>query len=265
MTLPMGIAQSLQKEMNDMTVDTQAHEIELSLVIPAYNEQETIAALLSRIAEVFEGAAYRFEAVLVDDGSTDTTLELLKAAKAQKPWLRILTFDRNHGQTAAMSAGFRAATGRVIATLDADLQNDPAEVPRLMAMLGDEADAVVGWRQKRQDPWLRKVSTKIANGVRNWLSDETIHDSACSLKVYKRRCLEQLPLFEGMHRFMPTLVKMQGYKVIEVPISHHPRYAGQAKYGVWNRVFKAFFDLLAVRWMKKRCIRYNVTELCRIV
>ena len=242
-----------------MTVDKT--EIDLSLVVPACNEQETIQPLLARLAEVFEAADYRFEAIIVDDGSTDSTLEQLKAAKAQKPWLRVLTFDRNHGQTAAMSAGFAAARGRVIATLDADLQNDPAEVPRLMAMLSDEVDAVVGWRQKRQDPWLRKVSTKIANGVRNRLSGETIHDSACSLKVYKRCCIERLMLFEGMHRFMPTLVKVQGYRVIEVPVSHHPRYAGQAKYGVWNRVFKAFYDLLAVRWMKKRWIRYNCREV----
>lgn len=244
-----------------MTADKPVNNIELSLVIPAYNEQDTIDPLLARIAEVFENADYSFEAIVVDDGSTDRTLELLKAAKTKKPWLRILTFDRNHGQTAAMSAGFRAAGGRIVATLDADLQNDPAEVPRLMKMLSDEVDAVVGWRQKRQDPWLRKVSTKIANTVRNWLSGESIHDSACSLKVYKRDCLEQISLFEGMHRFMPTLVKMQGYHVIEVPVSHHPRYAGQAKYGVWNRVFKAFFDLLAVRWMKKRVLRYRVTEI----
>lgn len=244
-----------------MTADKPVNNIELSLVIPAYNEQDTIDPLLARIAEVFEDAVYSFEAIVVDDGSTDRTLELLKAAKTQKPWLRILTFDRNHGQTAAMSAGFQAAGGRIVATLDADLQNDPAEVPRLMKLLSDEVDAVVGWRQKRQDPWLRRVSTKIANTVRNWLSGESIHDSACSLKVYKRGCLEHVTLFEGMHRFMPTLVKMQGYHVIEVPVSHHPRYAGQAKYGVWNRVFKAFFDLLAVRWMKKRVLRYRVTEI----
>ncbi|HDS85252.1 MAG TPA: glycosyltransferase, partial [Phycisphaerales bacterium] len=244
-----------------MTADKLVNDIELSLVIPAYNEQDTIEPLLSRIAEVFEETDYSFEAIVVDDGSTDRTLELLKSAKNKKSWLRILTFDRNHGQTAAMCAGFRAAGGRIIATLDADLQNDPAEVPRLMEMLSDEVDAVVGWRQKRQDPWLRRVSTKIANAVRNWLSGESIHDSACSLKVYKRCCLERVALFEGMHRFMPTLVKMQGYHVIEAPVSHHPRYAGQAKYGVWNRVFKAFFDLLAVRWMKKRVLRYRVREI----
>jgi glycosyltransferase involved in cell wall biosynthesis len=237
------------------------NDVELSLVIPAYNEQETIKALLQRISEVFKDTSCRFEVIIVDDGSADKTLPLLKSAQKEHPWLRVLTFDRNHGQTAAMSAGFRAAQGHVIATLDADLQNDPAEVPRLMGMLGDDVDAVVGWRQKRQDPWLRKVSTKIANGIRNWLSSETIHDSACSLKVYKRCCLERLTLYEGMHRFMPTLVKMQGYHVIEVPISHHPRYAGQAKYGVWNRVFKAFFDLLAVRWMKKRWLHYKYEEI----
>ncbi|HOQ04882.1 MAG TPA: glycosyltransferase family 2 protein [Anaerohalosphaeraceae bacterium] len=234
--------------------------VELSLVIPARNEEETVGPLLKRIREVFEKSGLSFEVILVDDGSTDRTLEILKAEQKTTPWLRILKLDGPHGQTAAMWAGFQAVRGRIVATLDADLQNDPAEVPRLMAML-DKADAVCGWRQKRQDPWLRKVSTKIANFVRNKLTDETIHDSACSLKVYKQCCLERLPFFEGMHRFMPTLVKMQGYRVIEVPVSHHPRYAGRAKYGVWNRLFRAFADLLAVRWMKKRFIRCRAEEV----
>lgn len=232
----------------------------LSLVVPAYNEQPVVGALLQRISEVMSRYDRPFEAIVVDDGSQDQTLALLSAAKSHYPWLRVIALDGHHGQTCAMAAGFRAARGQVIATLDADLQNDPAEVLRLLPML-QQADAVVGWRQKRNDPWLRRVSTKIANAVRNWLSDETIHDSACSLKVYKRQCLENLMLFEGMHRFMPTLVKMQGFTVIEVPVSHQRRYAGKAKYGVWNRVFRAFVDLLAVRWMKKRWLRYRWREV----
>lgn len=232
----------------------------LSLVVPAYNEQPVIDALLQRISEVMSRYDQPFETIIVDDGSQDQTLAVLRAAKSRYSWLRVIALDGHHGQTCAMAAGFRAARGQVIATLDADLQNDPAEVLRLLPML-QQADAVVGWRQKRNDPWLRRVSTKIANAVRNWLSDETIHDSACSLKVYKRRCLENLMLFEGMHRFMPTLVKMQGFTVIEVPVSHQRRYAGKAKYGVWNRVFKAFVDLLAVRWMKKRWLRYQWREV----
>ena len=238
----------------------QEKNIDLSIVIPAYNEQDNIRVLLDRLADTFTPLDSCFEVIMVDDGSTDRTQTLLMKEKATRPWLRVVALDRNHGQTCAMSAGFKAARGDVIATLDADLQNDPAEIPRLMSML-DECDAVTGWRVKRNDPWLRKLSTRIANTVRNWLSGENIHDSACSLKIYKRACLEGLTLFEGMHRFMPTLVKMRGYTVKEVPVSHHPRHGGQAKYGVRNRAFRAFIDLLAVRWMKKRYLNYQSEEL----
>ncbi len=242
------------------TTAAREQTVELSVVIPAYNEEQNVTALLKRITEVFEPFERSFEVVIVDDGSTDKTLELLQEHKQSKSWLRVIAFDRNYGQTCAMAAGFKAARGAIIATLDADLQNDPMEIPRLIEML-NECDAVVGWRLKRQDPWLRRVSTRIANNVRNKLSGESIHDSACSLKVYKRACLEGLTLYKGMHRFMPTLVKMRGFKVMEVPVSHHPRYAGKAKYGVWNRMFRAFVDLLAVRWMKKRHLIYHATEL----
>jgi len=240
-----------------MTAETT---IDLSVVIPAYNEQQNIKPLLDRLAETLKPRSYSFEVVMVDDGSTDKTLQLLKEYKKSKPWLRVIALDRRSGQTCAMAAGFSAARGAVIATLDADLQNDPAEIPRLADML-NECDAVTGWRAKRQDPWLRRVSTRIANAVRNKLSGESIHDSACSLKVYKRACLDGLVLYDGMHRFMPTLVKMRGFKVIEVPVSHHPRHAGKAKYGIWNRVFRAFIDLLVVRWMKKRYLNYHAREL----
>lgn len=242
------------------TTAAREQTVELSVVIPAYNEEQNVTALLKRITEVFEPFERSFEVVIVDDGSTDKTLELLQEHKQSKSWLRVIAFDRNYGQTCAMAAGFKAARGAIIATLDADLQNDPMEIPRLIEML-NECDAVVGWRLKRQDPWLRRVSTRIANNVRNKLSGESIHDSACSLKVYKRACLEGLTLYKGMHRFMPTLVKMRGFKVMEVPVSHHPRYAGKAKYGVWNRMFRAFVDLLAVRWMKKRHLIYHAREL----
>jgi glycosyltransferase involved in cell wall biosynthesis len=237
-----------------------AAPIEISVVIPAYNEEDNLPRLLDKLAGVFEPLGRSFEVLIINDGSTDRSLQMLERAKRDKPWLRILHLEQRSGQTAAMDAGFRSARGAVIATLDADLQNDPAEIPRLMQFL-DRADAVTGWRVKRQDNFLRLVSTRIANGVRNRLSGESIHDSACSLKVYKRCCLEGLTLFNGMHRFMPTLVKMRGFSVVEVPVSHHPRTAGAAKYGMWNRMFRTFVDLLAVRWMKKRCLRYQMREL----
>lgn len=235
-------------------------KVDISVVIPAYNEEANTVALLERIAQAIEPLGRSFEVIVVDDGSTDQTLAILKAQKKSHPWLRAITLDGHHGQTCAMDAGFKASRGEVIATLDADLQNDPAEIPRLLQMLND-CDAVTGWRVKRQDPLLRRISTRVANGIRNRLSGESIHDSACSLKVYRRKCLEGLTLYEGMHRFMPTLVKIRGFKVVEVPVSHHPRRAGKAKYGMWNRMFRAFVDLLVVRWMKKKYLRYQTREL----
>lgn len=232
----------------------------ISLVIPAYNEQETIPTLLERAGRAMLQTGRSFEVIIVDDGSTDRTPELLRESLGAYSWLRVLRLARNSGQTAAFDAGFKAARGRVIATIDADLQNDPEEIARLLPML-DECDMVNGWRQKRNDSGYRRLQTRIANGIRNWLSDETIQDSACSLKVYKRECVEGLQLFTGMHRFFPTLVKMRGYKVIETPVKHSPRFAGTAKYGMWNRALRALVDLLAVRWMKKRYIRYEVSEI----
>jgi dolichol-phosphate mannosyltransferase len=232
----------------------------LSLVVPAYNEQETITVLLERVAAALGKIAGGFELIVVDDGSCDGTAGLLRSALSTYPWLRVMRMAHNGGQSAAFDAGFRAARGRIIATIDADLQNDPAEIPRLLELL-DDCDMVTGWRQLRHDSTPRRIQSKIANFIRNWISQEEIHDSACSLKVYKRECLDGMQLFRGMHRFLPTLVKMRGYRVKEVPVTHCPRYAGTPKYGLRNRALRAFIDLLAVRWMKNRYIRYSVTEI----
>ena len=234
----------------------------LSLVIPAYNEQENVEALLQRVGGALGQVGRPFEVIIVDDGSTDQTPKLLNEAMTRLPWLRVLRLLKNSGQSAAFDAGFKAARGDVVATIDADLQNDPEEIPRLLPML-DGTDMVTGWRRDRQDTKFRKVQTRIANRIRNWISDETIQDSASSLKLYKRHCLEGLHLFTGAHRFFPTLVKMRGYTVREEPVKHSPRHAGTAKYGFRNRALRAFVDLLAVRWMKKRFIRYQVQEVAR--
>lgn len=235
----------------------------LSLVIPAYNEQENIPVLLERVGASLSQIGRPFEVLIVDDGSSDSTPKLLEEGMAKYPWLRVLRMGKNGGQSAAFEAGFKAARGEVIATIDADLQNDPEEIPRLIPML-DGYDMVTGWRKDRHDTGFRRMQTKIANRVRNWLSDETIQDSASSLKLYKRHCVEGLKLFNGMHRFFPTLVKMRGYTVLETPVKHSQRYAGTAKYGLRNRAWRAFIDLLAVRWMKKRYLKYEVSEVKRI-
>lgn len=232
----------------------------LSLVIPAYNEQEVIPTLLTRVAAALQQVGRPFEVVIVDDGSTDATPRLLAEAMAQHSWLRVLRMAKNSGQSAAFDAGFKAARGEVVATIDADLQNDPEEIPRLLPML-DGYDMITGWRKDRHDSKFRLFQTRIANRIRNWISDETIQDSASSLKIYRRHCLVGLQLYTGMHRFFPTLVKMRGYTVLETPVKHSARYAGTAKYGFRNRALRAFIDLLAVRWMKKRFLRYQASEV----
>lgn len=236
----------------------------LSLVIPAYNEQENVPTLLARVSAALAMTGKPFEVIIVDDGSTDQTPQLLADAMKQFSWLRVLRMAKNGGQSAAFDAGFKAAKGQIIATIDADLQNDPEEIPRLLPMLDDPSvDMITGWRQKRQDSKFRLIQTKIANRIRNWISQETIQDSASSLKLYKRHCLEGIQLYTGMHRFFPTLVKMRGYTVKEEPVKHSPRFAGTAKYGFRNRAFRALVDLFAVRWMKKRYMRYQVSEVSR--
>jgi len=235
-------------------------DVYLSLVVPAYNEHEVLPALLEVVSVALVKIGKPFEVIIIDDGSTDQTPQMLEAAMRERPWLRVIRLSRNGGQSTAFDAGFKAARGEIIATIDADLQNDPSEIPRLLPML-DGYDMITGWRQKRKDNFLRLIQTRIANGIRNWISQETIHDSASSLKVYKRHCVEGIQLYTGMHRFMPTLVKMRGYTVLETPVKHSPRYAGVSKYRFGSRVLRAFYDLLAVRWMKKRFLRYESHEV----
>src|SRR5215218_619234 len=234
----------------------------LSLVIPCYNEEENVPTLLTRVEASLLQTGRAFEVVLVDDGSTDATPKLLADAMKVKPWLRVIRMAKNGGQSAAFEAGFEAARGDVIATIDADLQNDPEEIPRLLPMLDEhKVDMITGWRKERQDTNFRRWQSRQANRIRNWISKETVNDSASSLKLYRAHAIKGLKLFNGAHRFFPTLVKMRGYTVYETPVKHSHRFAGTAKYGFRNRALRAFVDLLAVRWMKKRFIRYEAKEV----
>jgi dolichol-phosphate mannosyltransferase len=239
----------------------------LSLVIPCYNEQENVEVLLRRVGESLARTDRGFEVILVDDGSSDQTPALLAAGMKQYPWLRVLRLEKNVGQSGAFEAGFAAARGEIIATIDADLQNDPEELPRLLPMLDDpKVDMVSGWRKDRHDTPFRKWQTRMANRIRNRISreDPPINDSASSLKLYKAHAIKGLKLWRGAHRFFPTLVRMRGFTCVETPVKHSPRFAGTAKYGFRNRAFVAFIDLLAVRWMKSRYLRYNVSEVTRV-
>ena len=232
---------------------------DLSLVIPVYNERDNLSILHREITGALRAFENTYEILFVDDGSSDGSDSVLRQLRATDPHVRVLTFARNAGQSAAMDAGFKNARGDLIVTLDADLQNDPADIPRLLEALSGW-DAVVGVRQKRRDNLVRRVSSKVANYVRNRLSDETITDTGCSLKAFRRKALSRLVLYDGMHRFLPTLLKMEGFRVTEVPVGHRPRRHGDSKYGIGNRLLPSFMDLLAVRWMKRRKLHYEVKD-----
>jgi dolichol-phosphate mannosyltransferase len=231
-----------------------------SIVIPVYNEEENIKPLIAELRGVLPALGGSYEIIFVDDGSRDRSFEILLEAASQDPQIRIIRFKKNAGQTAAFDAGFKATQGDIVVTMDADLQNDPHDIPRLVEKIG-EFDIVCGWRHQRKDPWIKIVSSKIANFVRNKLSEEEIVDTGCSLKAYKRECLQKLKLFNGMHRFLPTLAKMEGCTVTQVKVNHRPRRFGTTKYTISNRMVRAFADLLAVRWMKRRHLDYNIEEI----
>jgi dolichol-phosphate mannosyltransferase len=235
--------------------------VDLSVVIPVYNEEENLPHLWPELRSVLEPLGLGFEVVFVDDGSRDRSTEVIRGLREVDPRVRLVRLKANAGETAATDAGFKAARGRWVVTMDADLQNDPHDIPALLAHL-DRWDAVTGWRVNRgEGDSLRKLAaSRVANRVRNWLSDETIQDSGCTFRAFRRECLRGLVLYRGFHRFIPTLLRMRGYRVIEVPVRNRPRRFGQSKYGVLNRVFVATVDLLVVRWMKDRLLRYEVAE-----
>ena len=233
--------------------------ITLSVVIPAYNEEESIEACVREVAGVLEGVGGGHEILVVDDGSSDDTFQILRKLRQEIPCLRVIRFARNCGQTAAFDAGFKAAAGKVVATMDADLQNDPADIPKMLALM-DRWDVVCGVRQKRRDSLLRRMSSRIANAVRNRMTGDSIRDVGCSLRAMRAECLAGLKLYDGMHRFLPTLLKWDGWRVTEAPVNHRPRRWGKSKYGVRNRLFRGLRDLMAVRWMRSRWLRYEIEE-----
>jgi glycosyltransferase involved in cell wall biosynthesis len=232
----------------------------VSVVLPIYNEQPNLAPLIEEIEVTLRGI--RHEIVGVDDGSTDGSGRELDRLRQRHSFLRVVRLVRRSGQSAAVVAGIDASHGEVIVTLDADGQNDPADIPGLLDALAADPTlaAAVGYRVRRADSAWRRAQSRVANTVRNWITRDGMRDTACSLKAMRRSAVVRVPRFDGMHRFLPALLKAQGDRLIEVPVHHRPRHGGRSKYGMWNRAFRGLVDAFGVRWFGRRALRYVIKE-----
>lgn len=233
--------------------ETTALRVAVSVVFPVFNEAENLAPLLEEIEQAMAATGLSYEIVAVDDASDDESLSVLEERSQDLPALRSLSTSKRSGQSAALAAGFRAARGDVIVTLDADLQNNPADIPRLLDAL-EGHDVVSGVRRRRRDSWLRRISSRVANGVRSRVLDDGIRDVGCSLKVYRREVLRDLPTFNGMHRFLPALTRLRGARIRELEVDHRPRRFGESKYGLGNRLLRGIVDLFGVLWLQRRWV-----------
>jgi glycosyltransferase involved in cell wall biosynthesis len=234
--------------------------VELSLVVPVYNEEANLPVLFGEIRAAVEPLRRPWEVIFVDDGSTDASLAVIKSLAAGHDSVRYLSFAANRGQSAAFKAGFEAARGGIIITMDADLQNDPADIPRLLSAYGAGADMVCGWRAKRKDSFMKRIASKVGNAVRTAMTGRTVTDTGCSLKVMRADMARRLPMFGGMHRFLPTLMQLEGARIVEMKVNHRPRRHGVSKYGTLDRAIAGGYDLIAVRWMRTRHIEYTIKD-----
>jgi len=225
-----------------------------SVLVPVYNEKDNLRPLIEEISAVMDGFGRPYEIIYVDDFSRDGSLEELRRLQTEFKTLQVIAHSRNCGQSAAVASGFAAARGDVLITLDADRQNDPADIPALLAQLTDGTDMVCGVRTKRRDSLIRRISSRVANAFRNVVTGDRVSDTGCGLRVVRRAALAEIPVFNGMHRFLPTLMRFQGFTVREVPVNHRPRTAGVSKYGVGNRAWRGLVDCFAIRWYKSRRI-----------
>ncbi len=229
--------------------------IDISVVIPLYNEEENVPLLLERLKEALTTLGRTFEVVCVDDGSTDRTVEVLKGLKERYPFLRVVVFRRNFGQSAAMAAGFDFARGDIVISMDGDLQNDPSDIPRLIQKLEEGYDVVSGWRRQRRDPlFTRKIPSMIANWIIGRATGVRLHDYGCSLKAYRREVVKNISLYGELHRFIPVLASFYGARIAEIPVRHHPRRLGQSKYGL-SRTYRVILDLLLMLFFKRFATR----------
>jgi dolichol-phosphate mannosyltransferase len=227
---------------------------EVSVVVPLYNEEQSVAMLQRELADALTGLDY--EIIFVDDGSQDETV----ARIAPNPRTRVLHFEKNAGQSAAIFAGLQAVRSEIAVLIDGDLQNDPADIPRLLAEISRGADLVCGYRARRKDTLLKRITSRVANFVRSRFTRDGVRDTGCTLKAIRRDCIGALVPFKGMHRFIPALVKGAGYRLVEIPVNHRPRRFGQSKYGLGNRALRATIDMFGVRWLLSRRLNYQVRD-----
>ncbi len=226
----------------------------VSVVVPLYNEEQSVAMLQRELADALTGLDY--EIIFVDDGSQDETVSRIAA----DPRTRVLRFEKNAGQSAAIFAGLQAVRSQVAVLIDGDLQNDPADIPRLLAEISRGADLVCGYRAQRKDTLLKRITSRVANFVRSRFTRDGVRDTGCTLKAMRRDCIAVLVPFKGMHRFIPALVKGAGYRLVEIPVNHRPRRFGQSKYGLGNRAVRATIDMFGVRWLLSRRLNYRLRE-----
>ena len=226
--------------------------LELSVVIPVLNEEENLEPLLAELFPIMRGLEKPFEVICVDDASRDASVAVLEKTRQEYPELRLARHRFNCGESAAEATGFAVARGEWIVTMDADQQNDPHDIPGMLKAVGD-GDAVCGVRRRREDDWVKRMSSRVANGFRNWVTGDVITDSGCTFRLLRRSALREVPRFNGMHRFLPTLLRLQGYTVKEMLVNHRPRTRGESKYGIGNRAFRGLIDCFAILWWRRRC------------
>ncbi len=247
-----GIASDSRVASDSGAVKTRPH---VSLIIPIYNEQANIGPLIQRVFDVFGGLGLSFEVLAIDDGSQDGTFKLLEVETLQRPELKVIRFRRNYGQTAAMMAGIDHAAGEILISLDADLQNDPADIPKLLARLEEGYDVVSGWRVERQDARFRRTMiSRIANRMISRISGVQLNDYGCTLKAYRRDVIKGVKLYGEMHRFIPIYASWMGARVTEIPVQHHPRTRGVSKYGL-ERVVKVVLDMIVVKFLDRHFVK----------
>ena len=231
-----------------------------SVVLPVFNEQDNLETLFSELKPAADSTGRAWEAVFVDDCSLDRSLDIIRGLAEKHGEVRYVAFAENRGQSAAFCAGFDAAESNIVVTMDADLQNDPSDIPGMLAVFGDECEMVIGWRAKRKDTFVKRITSRIANKIRDFIVDDGVHDTGCSLKVMRRDLLLKLPRFKNMHRYFPILMKMQGARIREVKVNHRERGAGESKYGTLDRALAGVYDLIGVKWLVNRHIGYRVKE-----